>query len=149
MELTTATLLVIGAGFLVANARMLLEYVRYRRRRSGALLTWPSPKPRNYGMMIARFLVTDGRLDKLQRPLACGRSYAVRHVEEKYHIDAVAPVGQRRPQQRYAKYDEQGPAQPERPTIAGVTWRPHATWASAPPVDQRLDRQQKNRQRNE
>jgi hypothetical protein len=53
VEITTATLLVIGAGFLVANARALIEYLRYLRRRRGAILTWPSPKPRNYGMMIA------------------------------------------------------------------------------------------------
>ena len=47
-NLVSGTLLIIGAGFLIANARMFLDYLKYRRMRSGALLTWPSPRPRNY-----------------------------------------------------------------------------------------------------
>ena len=52
MSLSAATLLIVGAWFLVANARLLIEYVRYLRRRRGALLVWPSPKPRQYGLML-------------------------------------------------------------------------------------------------
>src|SRR5262245_18282566 len=37
---------------------MLLEYLRYRRRRRGALLTWPTPKPRNYWLIIALGVAT-------------------------------------------------------------------------------------------
>jgi hypothetical protein len=48
-----AVLIVLGVGFLVANARLILEYARYRRRRRGALLTWPSPKPPQYGVGLA------------------------------------------------------------------------------------------------
>ena len=44
----SGTLLIIGAGFLIANTRMFLDYLKYRRLRAGALLTWPSPRPRNY-----------------------------------------------------------------------------------------------------
>jgi hypothetical protein len=47
-NLVSGTLLIIGAGFLIANTRMFLDYLKYRRLRSGALLTWPSPRPRNY-----------------------------------------------------------------------------------------------------
>ena|SRR6185436_15856138 len=47
-NLVSGTLLIIGAGFLIANARMLLDLLKYRRLRSSALLTWPSPRPRNY-----------------------------------------------------------------------------------------------------
>ena len=47
-NLVSDTLLIIGAGFLIANARMFLDLLKYRRLRSGALLTWPSPRPRNY-----------------------------------------------------------------------------------------------------
>jgi hypothetical protein len=46
-------LLLLGIGFLVANARLILEYLRFRRRRRGALLIWPSPKPPYYGMALA------------------------------------------------------------------------------------------------
>jgi hypothetical protein len=46
-------LLVLGAGFLVANTRLVLEYGRYIRRRRGALLTWPGPPPPYYGTKLA------------------------------------------------------------------------------------------------
>jgi hypothetical protein len=46
-------LIVFGAGFLVANARLILEYVRFLRRRRSALLIWPSPKPPYYGLALA------------------------------------------------------------------------------------------------
>jgi len=46
--IVTGTLVVLGLGFLVANARLLLEYVRYRKLRRSALLTWPSRKPPYY-----------------------------------------------------------------------------------------------------
>ena len=48
-----ALLLVLGIGFLLANARLLLQYITYLRRRSTALLTWPSPKPPYYGTALA------------------------------------------------------------------------------------------------
>ena len=51
--LITGTLYLLGAGFLVANARLLLEYVQFIRRRRGALLVWPQPKPPYYGMALA------------------------------------------------------------------------------------------------
>ena len=46
-------LLLLGVGFLFANARLIVDYVRFLRRRRGALLTWPSPKPPYYGMALA------------------------------------------------------------------------------------------------
>ena len=48
-----AILLLLGVGFLLANARLMLDYVRFVRRRPSALLTWPSPKPPYYGMALA------------------------------------------------------------------------------------------------
>jgi len=53
VNLIRATLLLLGAGFLVANAQLILEYVRYLRRRRHALLTWPSPRPPYYGLVLA------------------------------------------------------------------------------------------------
>ena len=52
MDILTGTLLLLGAGFLVANARLLLEYARFVRRRRGALLIWPSPRPPYHGMAL-------------------------------------------------------------------------------------------------
>jgi hypothetical protein len=50
--LVTIVLFLFGVGFLVANARLMLEYLRFRRRRPGALLIWPSPRPPYYGMAL-------------------------------------------------------------------------------------------------
>jgi len=58
VNLATGILLLIGAGFLVANARVFVEYVTYLRRRRRALLTWPPPKPRNSGVMVALGVAT-------------------------------------------------------------------------------------------
>jgi hypothetical protein len=53
VDVLTGMLLLLGAGFLVANARLLLEYLRFRRKRPGALLTWHGPKPPYYGTALA------------------------------------------------------------------------------------------------
>ena len=49
----TWTLFVLGAGFLVANTKLLFEYIQFVKRRRAALLTWQPPKPPYYGMAIA------------------------------------------------------------------------------------------------
>ena len=48
-----AAFLLLGVGFLAANARLAFEYVRYVKRRRGALLTWRAPKPPYYVMQLA------------------------------------------------------------------------------------------------
>lgn len=53
MNVLTTVLLALGAGFMVANARLLLQYLRFRTRRRSAVLTWPSPKPPYYGTALA------------------------------------------------------------------------------------------------
>jgi hypothetical protein len=45
-------LVVLGVGFLVANARLLLEYARFLKRRRQAILTWQAPKPPYYVMAL-------------------------------------------------------------------------------------------------
>ena len=45
MTLVTVTLLLLGAGFLVANARLVFEYMLFVRRRRRTLLVWPIPGP--------------------------------------------------------------------------------------------------------
>jgi hypothetical protein len=49
-RVVATVLLVLGAGFMVANARLLIEYARFVRRRRRAQLTWPTPPPPYYGM---------------------------------------------------------------------------------------------------
>ena len=43
----TGILVVIGIGFLIANLRLLADYVLFLRRRRGALLVWRGPRPKN------------------------------------------------------------------------------------------------------
>src|SRR5262245_30972020 len=52
-RLVTDFLLLLGAGFLVANARVLVDYLTFRRRRNGALLVWPGPRAPYQGMAVA------------------------------------------------------------------------------------------------
>ncbi|MGE0448632.1 MAG: hypothetical protein AB7Q29_03525 [Vicinamibacterales bacterium] len=58
MDLVTGTLVLIGLGFLVANARLALEYLQFLRRRRRALLTWPAPRPANYPLIAALGVAT-------------------------------------------------------------------------------------------
>jgi hypothetical protein len=50
VDVLRGTLLLLGLGFLIANARLVLDYRRYRQRRRRALLIWPSPRPPQYGI---------------------------------------------------------------------------------------------------
>ncbi|MGH9312213.1 MAG: hypothetical protein ACRD09_07975 [Vicinamibacterales bacterium] len=45
-------LILIGAGFLVANLWLLAQFVRYQRRRSSAVLTWPTGRPPNAWVFV-------------------------------------------------------------------------------------------------
>jgi hypothetical protein len=45
-------MLLLGAGFLVANARLVFEYVRYMRRRRRAVLVWAPAGPAYDGMTL-------------------------------------------------------------------------------------------------
>src|SRR5690606_33991863 len=45
-------LLLLGAGFLVANVWILVDVVRYLRIRSRALITWRPAPPRFYGLFL-------------------------------------------------------------------------------------------------
>jgi hypothetical protein len=48
-----AALVALGVGFLIANVRIVAQFVRFLRLRSSALLTWPGPKPPFYGLSLA------------------------------------------------------------------------------------------------
>ena len=45
-------LFLLGVGFSVANARLLLQFAQFMRRRSRAVLTWPAGRP-PYSIMFA------------------------------------------------------------------------------------------------
>jgi len=51
-SLPNAVLIVFGLGFLVADARIVLQYLEYLKRRGRALLVWPSPRPQYYALQI-------------------------------------------------------------------------------------------------
>jgi hypothetical protein len=54
VDVITGILVLLGFGFLVANTRLAIQYLQYRRRvRGGALLTWLGPKPPYYAMALA------------------------------------------------------------------------------------------------
>ncbi len=46
-------LYVLGIGFLLANLRVLFQFIRFLRLRSSALLTWPGRRPPFYGLLLA------------------------------------------------------------------------------------------------
>jgi hypothetical protein len=58
VDLVTGTLILIGSGFLVANARLGFEYLQFLRRRRGALLTWRLPRPQNYTLTLVLGVAT-------------------------------------------------------------------------------------------
>jgi hypothetical protein len=45
-------LFVLGIGFLVANIGIVRDFVRYRRLRASAVLTWPGRKPPYHGLLL-------------------------------------------------------------------------------------------------
>lgn len=52
MNALSQLLFVLGLGFLVAVVRLVLQFVRFRRLRSSALLVWPGRKPPFYGLLL-------------------------------------------------------------------------------------------------
>lgn len=45
-------LFLLGIGYLVANLRIFIDALRFLKRRSKALVTWPGQRPRYYGMAL-------------------------------------------------------------------------------------------------
>ena len=58
MDLVTGSLVLLGAGFLIANARLAIEYRQFLKRKSSALLIWPPPRPPYYGLTIGLGIAT-------------------------------------------------------------------------------------------
>jgi len=52
VDLITGILLLLGFGFLIANAKLAYDYVRFLKRRRFALLTWRIPKPPQYTFVL-------------------------------------------------------------------------------------------------
>ena len=51
-DLLPAVLYVLGVGFLLANLRISVQFIRFLRLRSSALLTWPGRRPPFYGLLL-------------------------------------------------------------------------------------------------
>ena len=51
-DLLPALLYALGVGFLLANLRILVQFIRFLRLRSSALLTWPGRRPPFYGLLL-------------------------------------------------------------------------------------------------
>jgi hypothetical protein len=68
--LLTGVLLMLGFGFLLANAKLAFDYVLFLKRRRGALLIWRAPKPPHYtsalGLGVALGLLVFAKLVLLQ-----------------------------------------------------------------------------------
>jgi hypothetical protein len=58
VDLVTGTLVLLGVGFLIANTRLVLELLRFRRRVRGAILIWRSPPPPYYGLTLGLGVAT-------------------------------------------------------------------------------------------
>ena len=58
MDLVTGTLVLLGAGFLVANARLAVEYRQFLKRKRSALLVWSPKRPAYYGLTIGIGIAT-------------------------------------------------------------------------------------------
>ena len=52
MRFLPDSLYILGAGFLVLNARLFYQFVLFRRLRPSALLTWPGPRPPLYTLFL-------------------------------------------------------------------------------------------------
>ena len=52
-DLVAQVFLLLGVGFVVANARLAFQYALFMKRRRGALLAWRGPKPPYYVMQLA------------------------------------------------------------------------------------------------
>ncbi|HXG57198.1 MAG TPA: hypothetical protein VNJ03_17600 [Vicinamibacterales bacterium] len=46
-------LFVLGVGFLAANLRLMVQFIRFVRLRHSAIVTWPSRRPRHYPLLLA------------------------------------------------------------------------------------------------
>jgi hypothetical protein len=71
VNLVTGILLLLGFGFLVANVKLAFDYLMYRKRQRGALLTWRAPKTPHYtfglGLGVALGLLVFTKIVLLRR----------------------------------------------------------------------------------
>jgi hypothetical protein len=118
-------LLLLGVGFLVANTRLLSQYIRYVRRRRQTLLTWPGPTPPYYGMGLAIGVVL-GIL--LLYKLFVVRTHAFGEGMMFLYYGYLAPLSRRIGRGFYADGIWADSAFIPYEEIGGISWRegPHA-----------------------
>lgn len=52
MAILPQVLFFLGVGFFVADVRLFIQFLRFQKLRSSALLTWPGPRPPFYGLLL-------------------------------------------------------------------------------------------------
>ena len=52
MDLLPRLMFVLGVGFFVADLRLFGQFLRYRRLRASAILTWPGRRPLFYRLLL-------------------------------------------------------------------------------------------------
>lgn len=57
MDAITWVLRLLGVAFLIANIRLAVQYLQFRRLNRGAILTWAGPKPPYYGVALGTGVV--------------------------------------------------------------------------------------------
>jgi hypothetical protein len=113
----------LGIGFLVANLRAFIAYLRFRRRRKGALLIWPGPRPPFFALVV--FLGFALGLLIIVKAFVLGRPFwdIFGELMMFVYFAYVVPLGRRIGRGFYAEgiWSEQGFIPYHQ--IAGISWR--------------------------
>jgi hypothetical protein len=99
----------------------------------------------DHALTIAALHVLRRLGDEAPRALTRGQAHAVGVVEQEDDVEAVDPARDRGAHERQAQEHEQDAAQRQRDPIAVTGRQPHAPGALAPPVEQRLEEEERHR----
>ncbi len=90
-------LFLFGIGFLAANVKFLVDWLRFRVRKRSALLIWQAPKPKFYGLCLAMALMLGllvmFKLGYQQRPLSHVFGEAMMFVYYGYAVPLSTRIG--------------------------------------------------------
>lgn len=127
-------LLLFGFGFLCAIVKTLGDWLRFRRRRSTAILAWAAPKPRFYGLCLGMAgllaILVVFKLGYQQRPV----SHAFGELMMCVYYGWAFPLATRIGRGFYADGIQADDGFMPYRQITGISWREHgpAEGADAP-----------------
>jgi hypothetical protein len=120
-------LILLGAGFLAANLLIVVQFVRYLRLRSTAVLVWPGQRPRAYGLFLGMGavlgLVIIVKLLWLKQPPVSVFGEAMMMLYYTYLVPLSLKIGRGFYQDGVWMEDGYMPYA----NIGGLTWREEAT----------------------